>query len=119
MSGWLITGGAGFIGSNFVRMAAERVEDELVVIDALTYAGNLANIVDLVDSSRVHFVRGDICDEGAVARIFQEFKIDRVVHFAAESSCGSFDFRAKHLLANQYRGDLYVVGDIAKNLDSK
>jgi len=82
---WLITGGAGFIGANFTRMAAANVEARLVVLDALTYAGNLANIADLVDAGRVEFVKGDIGNDALVAELFAAHQFDRVVHLAAES----------------------------------
>jgi len=81
----LVTGGAGFIGSNFVRMACDRVTDKIVVLDALTYAGNLANIRELVDGKRIDFVKGDICDEALVGDLFRDRSVTRVVHFAAES----------------------------------
>lgn len=85
MSTWLITGGAGFIGSNFVRLAAERSTARLVVLDALTYAGNLANIADLIEGGRIDFVRGDICDSASLAELFGRYGIQDVIHFAAES----------------------------------
>lgn len=85
MSAWLVTGGAGFIGSNFVRMACLQAGPRIVVLDALTYAGNLMNISDLVDDGRVVFVKGDICDEPLVSALFASHRIDCVVHFAAES----------------------------------
>ncbi|MCU0273903.1 MAG: GDP-mannose 4,6-dehydratase, partial [Acidimicrobiales bacterium] len=58
----LVTGGAGFIGSNFVRWRLATSDDEIVILDALTYAGNLSTIQDLLDGGRVSFVHGDICD---------------------------------------------------------
>jgi len=70
MTAWLITGGAGFIGANFVRMAADDAVDTLIVLDALTYAGNIANISDLVDAGRVQFHKGAICDVALVDRLF-------------------------------------------------
>jgi dTDP-glucose 4,6-dehydratase len=84
VSAWLITGGAGFIGANFVRMAAA-TDAELVVLDALTYAGNVANIAGLIDAGRITFVRGDICDDELVRELFERHSFDRVAHFAAES----------------------------------
>src|SRR5438034_4543510 len=83
----LVTGGAGFIGANFVRMLVSRGERaKLVVLDKLTYAGNLANIGDLLgDESRVVFVKGDICDADMVNAVFDEHGIKEVVHFAAET----------------------------------
>ncbi len=85
MTAWLITGGAGFIGANFARMAAARHAGPLVVLDALTYAGNVANIADLIEARRVQFHHGDICDAALVDRLFATYRFDCVVHFAAES----------------------------------
>jgi dTDP-glucose 4,6-dehydratase len=80
----LVTGGAGFIGSNFVRMwVADHPDDTVVVYDLLTYAGNLANLAGLED--RVIFVRGDICDLDLAHRTMADHGIDTVVNFAAES----------------------------------
>jgi dTDP-glucose 4,6-dehydratase len=82
----LITGGAGFIGSNFVHhWLANSREGRVVVFDALTYAGNIENLSDLKDNSRYTFVRGDICDEAVVGALLQQHQIDTLVHFAAES----------------------------------
>ncbi|HUX88578.1 MAG TPA: dTDP-glucose 4,6-dehydratase [Chloroflexota bacterium] len=84
----LVTGGAGFIGSNFVRYWLGRHPDDLVVnLDLLTYAGNLANLADLPrdQESRYRFVRGDIRNQELVEHILEEFKIDVIVNFAAES----------------------------------
>src|SRR5450631_3276750 len=81
-----ITGGAGFIGANFVRHWLARTrEGRVVVLDALTYAGNLENLAGLDRDSRFLFVRGDICDEATVRALLQQHKIDTLVHFAAES----------------------------------
>jgi dTDP-glucose 4,6-dehydratase len=85
MTAWLITGGAGFIGANFVRVAAVGAADTIVVLDALTYAGNFANIADVVDDRRVRFHKGDICDAALVDELFATYRFDCVVHFAAES----------------------------------
>ncbi len=80
----LVTGGAGFIGANFVRHRLERTPDERVVVfDLLTYAGNPENLGGLDD--RMHLVQGDVCDLEAVQRILEEHDIEVVVHFAAES----------------------------------
>lgn len=81
----IITGGAGFIGANFARHALERTEARLVIIDKLTYAGNLANIEDALRSPRVHFVKADIADKEAMTSIFNEHKPTSVINFAAES----------------------------------
>jgi dTDP-glucose 4,6-dehydratase len=82
----LITGGAGFIGANFVRhWLAKPGESRVVVFDALTYAGNIDNLAGLNRDPRYSFVKGDICDEAAVRALLEQREIDTVVHFAAES----------------------------------
>jgi dTDP-glucose 4,6-dehydratase len=84
----LVTGAAGFIGSNFVRMLLTRGEAvRLVALDKLTYAGNLANLTDLLEQhpENLSFVKADICDAVAMANVLEQHKIDDVVHFAAES----------------------------------
>lgn len=82
----LITGGAGFIGTNFVRhWLANSREGRVVVFDALTYAGNIDNLAGLDQDPRYLFVKGDICDEPQVRVLLEQHQIDTVVHFAAES----------------------------------
>jgi dTDP-glucose 4,6-dehydratase len=82
----LVTGGAGFIGSNFVRYLLQQEEGVHVVnFDSLTYAGNLENLVDVQSDPRYVFVKGDICDPEAVASVLKARSIDTIVHFAAES----------------------------------
>ncbi|MGA1438319.1 MAG: dTDP-glucose 4,6-dehydratase [Ilumatobacteraceae bacterium] len=78
-----VTGAAGFIGSNYVRWVLANTDHDVTVFDKLTYAGNLANIEDLVDDRRCRFVRGDICDQDVVAEHLPGH--EAVVHFAAES----------------------------------
>jgi len=79
----LVTGGAGFIGSNYVRYVLEHTEDEVTVFDALTYAGNLSTLRDVDDSPRYRFVKGTIGDRATLAEAMAGH--DAVVHFAAES----------------------------------
>ncbi len=82
----LVTGGAGFIGSNFVCFWIQRhPQDRLVCLDKLTYAGNLENLKEADLHASYRFVHGDICDRALVDRVFLEEKIDTVIHFAAES----------------------------------
>jgi len=82
----LVTGGAGFIGANFCRYWADaHPQDRLVALDALTYAGNLANISELIDGGVLRFVHGDILEGERIARLMHEERIDTVVNFAAES----------------------------------
>lgn len=78
-----VTGGAGFIGSNYVHHVLEHTDDQVTVFDALTYAGNRENLSDLDGDPRFRFVHGDICDRAAVAAAMEGH--DAVVHFAAES----------------------------------
>jgi len=85
---FMVTGGAGFIGSNFVRYMLETYRDyEIVVYDKLTYAGNLSNLKDVASRfpDRYAFVRGDICDAAKVQETLQAYDVDTVVNFAAES----------------------------------
>ena len=82
----LITGGAGFIGCNFVRYMLAKYDDvNIVNLDKLTYAGTLENLKNLPDESRHTFVKGDICDRPLVEKLLRENSIDTIVHFAAES----------------------------------
>ncbi|MHC4881288.1 MAG: dTDP-glucose 4,6-dehydratase [Planctomycetota bacterium] len=82
----LVTGGAGFIGANFVRMVLDEHSDTVVVnLDKLTYAGNLENLAGYMDNPNHIFVKGDICDGDLVSKLIDEHKVDAVVNFAAES----------------------------------
>ena len=91
----LVTGGAGFIGSNYVRHVLRTSDDEVTIYDALTYAGNLSTLHDVGEDPRVRFVKGDICDLGTLQEVMAGH--DVVVHFAAETHVdrsigGSHDF---------------------------
>ena len=82
----LVTGGAGFIGSNFIfYMLKEHPEDRILCLDKLTYAGNLSTLAPVLDKQNFRFVKEDICDRRAVYQLFEEEKPDVVVNFAAES----------------------------------
>lgn len=82
----LVTGGAGFIGTNFIYYALSAREDwEIVCLDKLTYAGNLKNLVPIMDNPRFKFVKGDIADRAFVDSLFESEKFDKVINFAAES----------------------------------
>lgn len=86
MKNVLVTGGAGFIGSNFVRFLQAHEKDVQVInLDALTYAGSLLNLEDIPDLDRHIFIRGDICDRSLVDDILHQYSIDTIVHFAAET----------------------------------
>lgn len=86
MKNVLVTGGAGFIGSNFIRFLQAHEKDVQVInLDALTYAGSLLNLEDIPDLDRHIFIRGDICDRSLVDDILHQYSIDTIVHFAAET----------------------------------
>ncbi|WP_026839828.1 dTDP-glucose 4,6-dehydratase [Citrifermentans bremense] len=86
MKNILITGGCGFIGSNFIRLALQKIPAcNIINLDKLTYAGNLQNLADIESDGRYKFVKGDVCNSSLVTKVFAEDCIDTVVHFAAES----------------------------------
>ncbi len=86
MKNILVTGGAGFIGSNFVKMMLDKhPEYQIVNVDALTYAGNLDNLADITDRPNYHFIHADIRDRVKIDEVFISYTIDTVVNFAAES----------------------------------
>jgi len=85
MDTWIVTGGAGFIGSNFVRLALARSDARVVVVDKLTYAGNLESLAEVADHPRFHFVKADIADRTAVDQILREHRPSAVLNLAAET----------------------------------
>ena len=86
MKNILITGGAGFIGSHLVRLLVNKYPDYRIVnLDKLTYAGNLANLRDVEDKPNYAFVKADICDFSAMQEVMEKYRIDAVIHLAAES----------------------------------
>ena len=108
----LVTGGAGFIGSNYCRFVLrEHLEDEVVNFDKLTYAGNLENLTDLVDDPRYSFVQGDICEEEAVEGAIGS--VDAVVNFAAETHVDRSIQHAGAFVDTDIKG-LYVLLEAAR-----
>ena len=87
MRTYLVTGGAGFIGSNYIHYMFRKYDNgiRIINVDALTYAGNLENLKDVENRDNYTFVKADITDKEAIMKVFEENDIDRVVHFAAES----------------------------------
>src|SRR5215217_2325683 len=120
----LVTGAAGFIGSNFVRMLLNRGERaKLIAYDKLTYAGNLANLSDLLEKhpDQLTFVRGDICDEEMVRATWADHQITEVVHFAAESHVdrsilGSGPFVQTNVVGTQVLLDVAKAKNVEKFL---
>ncbi len=112
----LVTGGAGFIGSNFVRyILSTHPEDRVVVYDKLTYAGNLDNLKDVADDPRYAFVRGDICDADLVRATMREHAIDTVVNLAAETHVDRSLTDAGSFVETDVRGT-WVLLEAAKEL---
>ena len=110
-----VTGGAGFIGSNFIRhVLRERPDTRIVNFDALTYAGNLENLVDVVDDGRYEFVQGNVADTAAVAEVMRD--CDGVVNFAAESHVDRSIDDAGDFVETNVRG-AYNVLSAARDLD--
>ena len=81
----LVTGAAGFIGSNLVHYLIEQTDHSVIALDKLTYAGNLESLSDVRDNSRYEFVQADICDSEALRNVFECYEPDGVIHLAAES----------------------------------
>ena len=116
MKNILVTGGAGFIGSNYVRYALSQHPDyRVTVYDRLTYAGNLDNLSDVADrfGQRYAFVRGDICDPANVAQTIREHRIDTIVNFAAETHVDRSLMEPGHFIQTDVYGT-YVLLEAAK-----
>jgi dTDP-glucose 4,6-dehydratase len=114
MKNILVTGGAGFIGSNFVKLMLEKHCDYKVInIDALTYAGNLENLKDIEENANYAFIKADIRDREKVEEIFKNHDIDSVVNFAAESHVDRSIVEPEVFLTTNIIGT-QVLLDIAK-----
>ncbi len=112
----LVTGGAGFIGSNFVPYFIESNPDFHVVnLDALTYAGNLDNVKEVEDNAQYTFIKGDICDSDFIKNLFQEYQFNAVVHFAAESHVDNSISGPEAFIKTNVLGTFNLL-DAARNL---
>ena len=115
MKNLMITGGAGFIGSNFVIHLLNKYSNyNILVYDKLTYAGNLDNLLDVSDDPRYSFVRADICDADAVAKAIEEHEIDTIVNFAAETHVDRSILNPDAFIQTGVYGT-YVLLEAAKN----
>lgn len=111
----LVTGGAGFIGANFVPYFAEKYPDYKVInLDKLTYAGDLKNLEDCKDLTNYTFVEGDICDRALIEKLFKEHDIKGVVHFAAESHVDNSITGPKAFIETNIVGTFTLL-DVARN----
>ncbi|MDP6793391.1 MAG: dTDP-glucose 4,6-dehydratase [Anaerolineales bacterium] len=116
MKNLLVTGGAGFIGSNFVRYALRKYPKyNLVVYDKLTYAGNLDNLSDMEDDPRYTFVRGDIADCDAVDQAIGDYSIDTIINFAAESHVDRSILRPDDFVQTDVVGTYVLLNAARKN----
>ncbi len=110
----LVTGGCGFIGSNFIRHMLTKYQDHSIInLDKLTYAGNPDNLKDIEKNSNYSFVRGDICDNAVVRRLMQ--KVDTVVHFAAESHVDRSIDDASAFVRTNVLGTFVLLDSALKN----
>ena len=115
MKSVLVTGGAGFIGSNFVPYFVEKYPDyQIINLDKLTYAGNLDNLKECAAAPNYKFVQGDICDRDLVEKLFKEYDIRGVVHFAAESHVDNSITGPKAFIETNILGT-FVLLDVARN----
>ncbi len=106
----LVTGGAGFIGSNFVRMVLSEQQDCFVAnLDKLTYAGNLENLAGFENHPNHKFIKGDICDGTLVDKIINEYKIDAIINFAAESHVDRSISEPKIFIETNIKGTLTLL----------
>lgn len=105
----LVTGGAGFIGSCFVRLALQNAAIEIVNLDKLTYAGNLENLAPVANHPRYRFVKADLCDLEGLRPIFEQAQPDAVVHFAAESHVDRSIFAPQPVFETNLRGTFNLL----------
>ena len=110
MKSILVTGGAGFIGSNFIPYFAEKYPEYYIInLDKLTYAGNLQNLKECESMANYRFVQGDICDEILVKSLFEECDIGGVVHFAAESHVDNYIKGPKSFMETNFMGTFNLI----------
>ncbi len=105
----LVTGGAGFIGSCFVRLAVQNPAVEIFNLDSLTYAGNLENLVSVATRPNYRFIKADLCDLDGLRPIFEQVKPDAVVHFAAESHVDRSIFAPQPVFETNLRGSFNLL----------
>ena len=111
----LVTGGAGFIGSNFISYILEKYLDyNILNLDKLTYAGDLKNLNGIEENPRYKFIKGDICDRDLVENIFKKYDIQGVIHFAAESHVDNSISGPEAFIKTNINGTFILV-DVARN----
>lgn len=117
MQNILVTGGAGFIGSNFVHyMLTHHAQYHLVVYDKLTYAGNLDNLIQIQDDPRYTFIHGDICDRDAIEAAVKQHDIDTIINFAAETHVDRSIMNPDAFIKTSVNGT-YTLLEVARSLE--
>ena len=111
----LVTGGCGFIGTNFIKYIFDKTNYKIINIDALTYAGNIKNLIDIENKDRYFFFSVNICDAKKVNSIFEKYKPDCIVHFAAESHVDRSIFGPKDFIDTNIIGTFTLL-EAARNL---
>ncbi|WP_304333090.1 dTDP-glucose 4,6-dehydratase [Brachyspira innocens] len=111
----LVTGGCGFIGTNFIKYIFDKTKYKIINIDALTYAGNIKNLIDIENKDRYYFERANISDAKKVNSIFEKHKPDCIVHFAAESHVDRSIFGPKDFIETNIIGTFTLL-EAARNL---
>lgn len=121
MRTYLVTGGAGFIGSNYIQYMFRKYDNKIKIInvDNLTYAGNLENLKDIEDRENYTFIRADICDKSAMEEIFKKNDIDRVIHFAAESHVDRSIKNPEIFVNTNVMGTLNLLDIAKRNWETK
>ena len=118
LSNILVTGGAGFIGSNFIRYLLDRRNNfsgNVINVDVLTYAGNMMSLADVEKEPRYFFERGDICDRLFIENVFKKYNIDTVAHFAAESHVDRSIYGPEAFIKTNVCGTFTLL-DVARNV---
>jgi dTDP-glucose 4,6-dehydratase len=112
----LVTGGAGFIGSNFMHYLSEKYPlYDLICLDKLTYAGNISNINELISDGRVDFIKGDITNRDFIHKLFKNQRFDIVINFAAESHVDRSISNPKEFMETNYIGVFYLLEEVRNN----
>ena len=115
MKSILVTGGAGFIGSNFIPYFLNKYEDYFIInLDKLTYAGDLSNLIEVENNKRYKFIKGDICNRELIEFIFHEYDVKGVIHFAAESHVDNSIAGPEVFIQTNINGTFTLI-DVARN----
>ncbi len=110
----LVTGGAGFIGSNFIKYVLKNFDYNIINFDKLTYAGNLENLSDIETDKRYTFIKGDICNENQVEECIKKYKVDAIVNFAAESHVDRSILGAREFIITNILGTQVLLDAVKK-----